>query len=531
VPTKGLYTSAVADSIGPEITPWCQNVRFRFGQVSRSPGRSVVLHADVFVGPFIDFLVHVNAAGTETEFAMGWTGSQHAVRPYDPDTRTFPTAQQLVCPNHYSGQVRASWCQGEERLFVVCASTITAINVTSPGVFSVETLTSPPGLFVEYFNNRLFLMNTQAVSNRIQWSARANYNNWNTTTGTGGFLDLYDGAVEAITGGRTLNDRLVIYREKSITDMVPTGDDTAPFLPQGKVHGIGCMAPWSLASLGQFHLFLANDYNVYMWDGAKLNAIGTPIHNYIRQLYDPLQSTNWYAQPYATTFMSYKEYWLAMFDFTKNQYVVLIYDYQRDTWTRDVFPPDLYALLERTLVGAEGTAGYDRTDYPARWPSLMAGRGNDYFMVDERVDGDRLANPTTGAMEIFVETPDFYYSQDAMQNGTMQRAMVVSGVHLPSEPGYHFDLSTNRGVDWIQSPRVIPVPTHEGYEFTDFNITSHVYRWRLRCAETDGVASKPSWRSYVSVYVPSGDFFPTEHVTITEPTQRGEVPPTGVDGG
>jgi hypothetical protein len=566
---RSLYTSAVADTLGPEMSPWCQNVRFRYGQINRAPGRSVILQANVFPDVFMDFAVHNSANGEETVFGLGWDSTNYLARPYDQSTRQFTVAAQVICPARYATNARFSWAQGEERLFVVIGSQISAINVTSPGIFSVENLSAPPGMFVEYFNNRVFLLNTKDVSNRIQWTGRANYTNWLTTTGNGGFLDLYDGVVESITGGRVLNNRLVVYRRSSITDMVPTGDDTNPFLPEGRAYGIGCMAPWSLASLGQFHIFLANDFNVYMWDGTRLNAIGSPIHNYIRQLYDPARSTSWSSRPFAVPFMAFKEYWLCMYDFLNNQIVVLVYDYQRDSWTRDVLPSSVHGMFERILIGAEGTSGYDRTGYPERWPCLMAASDQNYFMIDERVDGDRLLNPTTGSMEMFVQTPDFYYGDDALQNGTMQRILVTQGTpDSAADTPYHVDLSIDRGNSWIESSEIVPTDRHWGFEFVDLNITSNIYRWRFRYSapistwtgahwnqgiwDTDnwatlistfaGTAGKPSWRSYTSVYVPSGEFFPVERpvgsdgypATAEEPTTvattRRGLSSTGIEG-
>ena len=499
-------------------------------------------------------------------FGLGQAFPAYQARPYDQAARQFTVAPQTICPNHYDDSTRFSWTQGEERLFVTNSSTISAINVTAPGVFSVEDLASPPGVFVEYFNNHLFLLNTQAMANRIQWSTPAFYYDWATTTGHGGFLDLYDGVVEPLTGGRVLNNRLVVYRKSSITDMVPTGDDTNPFLPEGRAYGIGCMSPWSLVSLGQFHIFFANDFNVYIWDGTKLNAIGTPIHNYIRQLYDPERSAAWYSRPFATAFIAFKEYWLGIYDYLNDQIILLVYDYQRDAWTRDVFPNSFHGMFERTLIGAEGTAGYNRAGYPQRWPLLMGANGADYFMIDERIDGDRLSNPDTGGMEMFVETPDFYYGEDALQNGTMQRALVIQGTpRTPNDPGYHFDLSIDRGNTWIEAQEVTPVDVHWGFEFVDFNATSNVYRWRFRNKATTpvwdgavwdigiwdiddwatlntnivGVAGRPSWRSYTSVYVPSGEFFPIERPVGSQSTAKGgakvieprAVLSTGVEGG
>jgi len=520
---KGLYTAAVADAVPPDYSPWCQNVRFRFGQVLRCPGRSVSLD-NKGTKYIIDFALHTDAAGNKSAFAIEASSlTDNTAAPYDSATKKFGTRFALA---NSAADRRASWAMGEEQLLIARASTITAIRKQGgTGPFEAVAVSSPSGVFVEYFKNHTFLMNISGVANRVQWSARANYADWATTTGHGGFLDLYDGNVEEITGGKILGDRLVVYRNSSITDMVATGDDTSPFLPEGRVYGIGCMLPWSLVSVGQMHLFVANDYNVYAWDGINLQPIGTPIHNYVRQLYDSASTGTWITTPFAAAFMSYKEYYLVLSQQGTNQYVVLIYDYLRNTWTRDVFT-NLYALFEQVLPGATGTAGYDGTGYPLVFPVLMGSMDHDYFMIDERVKGGYFRRPTDGGLDMFVDTPDMFYDKNSNQNATLERVMISEGMpRSTGEPKFQLQVSIDRGNTFPVSKDIQPLDTHWGFEFADLNITSNVRRYRFNYPKENGSAA-PSLRAYTDTYVSSGEFFPVDRPIGT---QLAHLPPTGVD--
>jgi len=473
----------------------------------------------------MDFAQYTDAQGVKSVLSLEASSlTDNSACLYQPNTWDFGAPLALGQASQLDR--RFSWAAGEERLFVVRASQLNAIyRDPGTGVYSNELVSSPAGQFVEYFKNHVFIMNIIGASNRVQWSAQAQYNDWQTTQTHGGFLDLYDGTVEEITNGKILGDRLVVYRKSSITDMVATGDDTQPFLPEGRIYGIGCLAPWTLVNVGQYHFFLGNDFNVYSWDGINLNPIGTPIHSYVRQLYDPSSTSTWITTPFAASFMSFKEYWLVISQQGSNQYVALIYDYLRETWTRDVFT-NLYSIFEQALPGPTASAGYNGTGYPTLYPVLMGGMDNNYFMIDERIDGGRYRRPTDGGLDMFVDTPDMYYSQDKMQNATLERVMVSEGMpRAGGEPAFQLQVSIDRGNNFVLSNDVQPKDTHWGFEFTDMNITSNVRRYRFNYPKERGAAF-PSLRSYTDVYVPSGEFFPVERPTGT---QLGYIPPTGVD--
>ena len=511
IPMKGLYTSAVSDALTPEYTPWCQNVRFRFGNVQRAPGRSLVMQT--LPRDIMDFAVITSSVGVKNVLAVtANTLNDLTLHKYDEPTFQFlttPISVGATAPSSWN--IRPAWTQGEEHLFVCRASKVTAISPA--GV--VQVLPSPKGCFLEYFNNRIMLMRLiddpgeGSAASRIQWSTRGDYQVWDAL----GWIDLYDGSVEPITGGKILNDRLAVYRKNSITDLVATGDDTNPFLPQKRVNGIGCAFPWTLASAGQFHIFVSNDFNVYMWDGSGLNPIGTPIHAYIRQLIDvdkDLPDTvDWKCTPFATMFMGFKEYHLAIPQ-KNGDVIVLIYDYLRDSWTRDLIP-NLTALYEwQQKLSTNSSRVFDVLAYPEIFPTLLAGRKRDFFIIDERIVGDYLQAGSIGGMEMFFDSPDMYYSKEAVANATLER-IVVSQAHptFLTEVPYLVEVSVDRGKTFVAGKPVSPSYARKGFEFVDFNITSNVRRYRFRYP-VSSTAGRPSWRAYTDLFVPSGEFFPTE---------------------
>ena len=513
LPTRGLYTSAVADSLDPSYTPWCQNVRFRFGQILRAPGRSRPLFTRSG-STIMDFATLVDATGKVSIYSIEDTNGLTSIALYNPTAATFGPQIQLGITKQRD--VRISWTQGEERLFIARGSQVAAV---APGgvveVLSIardasgnpildgngQTIPAPAGCFLVYFKNHLLMLNTTDMPNRIQWTANAVYKDWATTTDHGGFLDLYDGIVEPITGAKVLGNRLAIYRTSSISDFVATGDPTSPFLPDGRVFGLGCLVPNSLVNLGQMHFFVANDYNVWSWDGVNLTPIGTPIHKYVRELYDPDSQNTWMTAPFGAAFMGFKEYWLC-FPSPTGGSVVLIYDYLRDTWTRDFIDIPLCALFEQILPTDPQLSV---TGYPVKYPVLMGANQNQYFLIDERVIGDNIS---PGGMDMWVDTPDMYYDKNAIHNGTLERVLIAQGTEQGDLP-YQLQISIDRGQTFAITKTITPLDTHWGFEFVDTNVTNNVRRMRFMYPRANGPAT-PSLRSYTSVYVPAGEFFPVE---------------------
>jgi hypothetical protein len=516
-----------------EYTPWCQNVRFRFGEVLRAPGRSVVLDSHP-TKSIMDFAIHTDSTGLKTVVALSadplFLNSNEA-QAIDTVNTTYSRVGTPVALTPSSSDVRFSWTQGEERLFVVRDSHVTALQTASGVVVSAELFgpSTPRCLFLEYFSNRLFALNTSDASNRLAWTKLGDYTDWAPVAPDhGGFLDLYDGSVTAITGGKCLNSRLVVYREDSITDIISTGDQNVPFLPEVRVNGVGCLFPWTLQSMGQAHIFLGNDYMVYMWDGTNLAPIGQPVHSYIRRLVDRTRDP-WYNIPFGALFKGFKEYYLVLQSESMNYREVLVYDWMRGTWARDYFMVDVDrpfgGMWEVSEVGAAGTPGYASDNYPLHYPLLVASKDKDIFTIDERILGDRLWDPINGGMDLWWDTIDIYYTEEGLGNGTVHRVITSQKFPLntPTDPAYYIEVITDRGANVEASVKVIPSTEHVGFEFSDFNVTSNVRRYRFHYKPEDG-AARPTWRAWSDVYVPSGDFFPTKRSPV-----NNVVPPIGTD--
>jgi len=489
---------------------------------------------------FIDFALHTDEKGKKTVFCMvrSRTTSWREIRYLDLATFKFK-------PQIYGFTVgydqRWSWTQGEERLFITNGADIRAFYSDGTGTFNGQIIGSPFCNFIEYFSNRLFAMNlannpvgfpatnpADPMSNKIQWSKIGDYTDWSTVAPEhGGYLELYTGSVTPITGGKVLNDRLVVYKEDVITDIISTGEDNFPMRPETRVNGIGCLFPWTLQSTGQAHIFIGNDYMVYMWDGAQLHPIGQPVHSYIRRMVDTPWAP-WQNAPFAALYKGFKEYHLFLQSTKMGHSEVLIYDYMRDTWTRDYFPRtgdvQFGGMFEIIEPGPAWTTGYDGTNYPTHYPMLLITRGGDMFAIDERILGDRQADPA-GGMDMWWDTIDMYYSEDFLVNGTCQRVITSqkNPLNIPQDPLYYIEVIVDRGANVAASVAVTPLTEHVGFEFADFNVTSNVRRYRFHYKPEQG-AARPTWRGWSDIYVPSGDFFPTKRIV-----PNSVVPPIGTD--
>lgn len=122
---------------------------------------------------------------------------------------------------------------------------------------------------VKQFNNYLFLANVVVDGNtwgsRIYWSNLKDTDTWTATD----FVEIARDNGQEITGLKVLNDRLVIFKERSIYTLAYTGDSDIPFiLPGGgKTNSsVGCIAPWSIQAVDNGLVFLSHD-GFYFFDG------------------------------------------------------------------------------------------------------------------------------------------------------------------------------------------------------------------------------------------------------------------------
>lgn len=133
--------------------------------------------------------------------------------------------------------------------------------------------------FVKQYNNYLFLANVTVSGtvhqSRIYWSNIKTTGTWTDTD----FIEVAKDDGQDITGLKVLSDRLVIYKSRSIYNLLFTGDSDIPFiLPGGgkSNSAVGCVAPFSIQEMENGHIFLSHD-GWYFYDGNNSYKISEKI--------------------------------------------------------------------------------------------------------------------------------------------------------------------------------------------------------------------------------------------------------------
>lgn len=108
-----------------------------------------------------------------------------------------------------------------------------------------------------------------------------------------------------LTGQMSLNDQIFYYTQNTIWRFIPGLGDVNDL--EQVQSNIGCLAPRSLVSVGNTHVFLS-DRGVYSFDGSKITHLSQKVDDII--LRDTTQSTLTLS--------------VAQFDYEKNQYILYI---------------------------------------------------------------------------------------------------------------------------------------------------------------------------------------------------------------
>lgn len=153
-----------------------------------------------------------------------------------------------------------------------------------------STIGIPTGLtnakYNTQYNNYLFYANVTVSgtnhNSRIYWSALGDASTWSSTH----FINISNDDGQEITGIKVLSDRLVIYKSRSIYNLVFTGDSDIPFiLPGGgkSNSSVGCVAPFSIQEVNNGHFFLSYD-GFYYYDGNNSYKVSNKINKDINRL-------------------------------------------------------------------------------------------------------------------------------------------------------------------------------------------------------------------------------------------------------
>lgn len=514
MPVGGLMTSIPEDQLEDRHTPRCVNVRFRFGEVIPRPGSALfsnkqaveeVREITEFIDPTPDaWILHF----LQTKLYR-WGNSA----PGTPRDWFQVTGGPSITANR-----RWSLTAGEGRLFftndadvLTWAGTGTYSDITDADTSGIFVTEKVDARYIEYFNNRLMLGYVNEASGvkpvRVRWPRNGDYTRWDDTLGLGaGFLDLFEEGEEDITGLKAIQDRLAVYKKQAIIDIVPTGQVTPTFIVQTRARGVGCAAPYTLASNGFSHFFMGHDVNVYEWNGTQLQGIGDSILDELEGLVDPSRFNTIFGK----VLPSLQEYWLVV-----DSENVFIFDYVRRTWSRYSYPSltaigeandTIDSFIWSTIPGTWET-------HPESWQNTLGARKlrvfggratGEIFEIDKNVAYDYFA--IGSIVDRYIETPDFYFVEtetgqpSAWRQGTVQQLLLIYQ-YVNAEP-FEVGLSFDRGVSWTTQS---VVPNTSGYSVVHFNMTGNVVRYRFRENNANGFFR---WRSYDYEFVDAGPFRP-----------------------
>ena len=178
------------------------------------------------------------------------------------------------------------------------------------GTGNCSQMTVPTGLTtascVEVFSSYTFLGNVAvsgtAYKSRVYWSALDSITSWDSAD----FNDVSRDDGQTIVAIKTLADRLVIFKERSIYLAFFTGDADFPFTFQKSGSHVGCAAQFSIQETENGLVFLSSD-GIYFFDGNNSYKISDRI-NATLQGYNSLK----FSQACSVVQNSKNRYWLSL---------------------------------------------------------------------------------------------------------------------------------------------------------------------------------------------------------------------------
>ncbi len=178
----------------------------------------------------------------------------------------------------------------------------------------------------------------QGFPNRVRWSKSGDPLSWFDFTA--GFEDIAD-VEDQLTGFANLGYAGFLFRNNGITVMSPTGVGSAPFrfdnFSIGPT-GIGCSIPYSLASYGNFCMFMGLD-DIYYFDSSGPQRVGgTAKKSIFKDLFSRSGTVSAFITGSLGKGIDYLAYWLCIPQTNNTRTSVWIYHFDDGTWVNESFP-------------------------------------------------------------------------------------------------------------------------------------------------------------------------------------------------
>jgi len=253
-----------------------QNVDFdKFGSILQRNGYTCLNTSAITNTPNSDGLYwfEYDSSGTTTRFAINVAdGKIFKMDALDGTWDDITGGLTITADNH---------CD-----FETFVNTLMVTNGTDPpwiwtGSGNATTMTVPTGLTDARFNcqfqNYAFLGNVQVSGtwhrSRFYWSDIKDITTWGSTH----FIDVSVNDGQEITGLKVLGDRMIVFKTRSIHQVLFTGDRDIPFIVYKTNSSVGCVAPWTIQEVENGLMFVSYD-GIYYFDGNNSVKVSNKIN-------------------------------------------------------------------------------------------------------------------------------------------------------------------------------------------------------------------------------------------------------------
>lgn len=155
--------------------------------------------------------------------------------------------------------------------------------------YIVQLSEFPRAHFITFFKGRLWASNLEGEPTSVRWSVPVPYHKvWPQISSE----PIIETDNSPITGQAPLGEYLVVFKNDSIWQMIPTEQDhfgLATFVPTKVPSGVGCVSNASIQEIKGRLVFLAED-GIYLFDGSEAVKISDRIQETIDSIVPSLRS-------------------------------------------------------------------------------------------------------------------------------------------------------------------------------------------------------------------------------------------------
>jgi hypothetical protein len=356
--------------------------------------------------------------------------------------------------------------------------------------YDVLSANAPAAFVVRTFNNRLNLFKTyesgDTKAQRHRWCINGDITDW---TGVGsGYKDLNDNDDYIMNAGR-LGGAMFVYKERSITRVIPTGYAATPFqYDQAWVLSRGLYAPRALTSNGSIHFGLFND-GTFLYDGSQFRSIG--FGKVDRTIIDSV-NTNRLPMAVSHYIHSLKSFFLGIPSGTSDSAdIFYVYHEPTSTWSSFTFNKNVGVVLEHptaaalTIDAMSGTMDEQTQAFDSAFSQVHSG-----LYLLGLADGSICTLDPLSYNDESVAIPLEWQSKDYGIDGPLGMVS-ISGLGIE----YHdmgaatitVEHSTNGGRTWVAGRNVVVGGLADGatkLAWAWFFVTGTKVRYRVRNVNT-----------------------------------------------